>query len=929
MELLRVHLLLVICAVTPCVYAECPSVAVVVVASVFTTLAVVLIVLGIIGFLLWRRRKGLSKPEKQKLPSAGSTGGDKQGYANPAFDTDPELGEAGVSGYVPCKDGMADKKKGPGQAVYPRDLEKKTWSSLPSSDGLYGRGRKASTGSLDRNNYTGDDGLVEVWLTSQDFIGLGFNIAGSMRDGIFVSQVHNRGPAKESGKFKAGDRILSVAISFENMVYEDALTILSYASPYPVKVTLQKEAQVPRNRKLSDVRVNLNHPLYRSQSVNDLQEIGESQKESVSYNPKRSASEMRHDKRDSPKPNRNGNGLGLQHNVIDENGFNGNIFVNKREHESRIDAVIHKDAREKVCLDRGPSIVAETDLPNASIELPDSRPTSLNIESPKVTGVDIGASSETDFTNVFDTLSDQDKLDVLKLSYDDPDSVIPNTFDVSSTQVVEAELTSQQINQDLRSAPLKPERKKKRSSTNSSASHSDGEQISEPSSPLSPSLVDEVIELSIAPPTEAPPPVPFNEYREADEDLIEPQRKERSVTVNSDRIQLELVEATLDTSDLSIDKTVTGDISLDSSVADMDTTLIASLDDVVPRSESPEPVEEDIIAASQAKKDNAEIIKSGLYLLNNIDSTNETVKSGNTNTGSLTEEDLEKDLPNLDMNLNFDTDSIVFKESFPSRNTKETERGVSYDISVMELEDMERKAREEELNRAKSPTGKGGIAFEIRDDIVTGTSRTVNTNSVHRTVSYDHKARTNKIKNDISTHRPTSLKGETRREQVDETDSGDLDWSGSRLVRSGSFTDIPQDDSMKDWTTENSLSDDDVIEEHIQEDSKSPALKTLTRATLFQSKEAELKADLSDSDSQLRSNSPSTSGSSSPQREDNSDMCNTNDDGIGMSPEGSPSKIIQISQIKSELISNVAKYNDNEGSFTVTLNTATAEDEDC
>ena len=51
-------LLWVICALTPCVSAECPSVAVVVVASVFTTLAVVLIVLGIIGFLLWRRRKG-------------------------------------------------------------------------------------------------------------------------------------------------------------------------------------------------------------------------------------------------------------------------------------------------------------------------------------------------------------------------------------------------------------------------------------------------------------------------------------------------------------------------------------------------------------------------------------------------------------------------------------------------------------------------------------------------------------------------------------------------------------------------------------------------------------------------------------------------------------------------------------------------------
>jgi len=46
--------------------------------------------------------------------------------------------------------------------------------------------------------------MISLWLQSQDFIGLGFNIDGSMRDGIYVSQVHNRGPAKESGKFKIG-----------------------------------------------------------------------------------------------------------------------------------------------------------------------------------------------------------------------------------------------------------------------------------------------------------------------------------------------------------------------------------------------------------------------------------------------------------------------------------------------------------------------------------------------------------------------------------------------------------------------------------------------------------------------------------------------------------------------------------------------------
>ena len=50
-----------------------------------------------------------------------------------------------------------------------------------------------------------DSEVVEVALQSQDIIGLGFNITGSMRDGIFVSQVHHRGPASETGKIEAGE----------------------------------------------------------------------------------------------------------------------------------------------------------------------------------------------------------------------------------------------------------------------------------------------------------------------------------------------------------------------------------------------------------------------------------------------------------------------------------------------------------------------------------------------------------------------------------------------------------------------------------------------------------------------------------------------------------------------------------------------------
>ena len=45
---------------------------------------------------------------------------------------------------------------------------------------------------------------VDVSIESHDVVGLGFNIAGNMSDGIFVSEVLKRGPASESGSIGYG-----------------------------------------------------------------------------------------------------------------------------------------------------------------------------------------------------------------------------------------------------------------------------------------------------------------------------------------------------------------------------------------------------------------------------------------------------------------------------------------------------------------------------------------------------------------------------------------------------------------------------------------------------------------------------------------------------------------------------------------------------
>jgi hypothetical protein len=101
---------------------------------------------------------------------------------------------------------------------------------------------------------------------------------------------------------KIGDRILNVTISFRHIVFEDAMTILSYASPYDVTVELEKglrnNSSTLKKRKaastvsLASASTNVTlltttgsaqpegppnerliHPLYRSQSIDDLSKV--------------------------------------------------------------------------------------------------------------------------------------------------------------------------------------------------------------------------------------------------------------------------------------------------------------------------------------------------------------------------------------------------------------------------------------------------------------------------------------------------------------------------------------------------------------------------------------------------------------------------------------------------------------------------------
>ncbi|CAJ0586166.1 unnamed protein product, partial [Mesorhabditis spiculigera] len=113
------------------------------------------------------------------------------------------------------------------------------------------------------------EAVAAVDLSSKSLQGLGFSVRGSMGEGIFIREVVEDGPADASKNVFPGDRIRGLWISFDEMVFSDAVTILSYASPYKVKLELERKvAETPTLEIDTQAPATLlHHPLFRSNSL--------------------------------------------------------------------------------------------------------------------------------------------------------------------------------------------------------------------------------------------------------------------------------------------------------------------------------------------------------------------------------------------------------------------------------------------------------------------------------------------------------------------------------------------------------------------------------------------------------------------------------------------------------------------------------------
>ncbi|CAB3362852.1 Hypothetical predicted protein [Cloeon dipterum] len=250
---------------------------------------VALALLAAAAYFFWkyywtRRQDGKTLTLVTNDPEAGLTD-DHYAFDNPGFLTEDSSPQKKTPLKTSSNDGRStiernninsdNKKGGKVQGKW------QAWAPFSAFvGGSSGKGKHNSFKAMD-DSFVGEPERDFVPLRGHDFTGLGFNICGNMREGIYVRDVLHRGPASESGRIAAGDRIVSISISLRHMVFEDALTILSYASPYDVQLEIEKRPHGRTIRESGSGKRSpsvgppdrLCHPFYRSQSIDDLNKM--------------------------------------------------------------------------------------------------------------------------------------------------------------------------------------------------------------------------------------------------------------------------------------------------------------------------------------------------------------------------------------------------------------------------------------------------------------------------------------------------------------------------------------------------------------------------------------------------------------------------------------------------------------------------------
>ena len=693
-----------------------------------------------------------------------------------------------------------------------------------------------------------------------------------------------------------GDRIVSVTIAYDNIVYEDALTILSYASPYPVKVTVQKERAAGADPGMGSTE-QLNHPLYRSQSLDALTRVGKE----PAFRPKRTLSEMKSDTRkDSPRKGGGGGGERRMSKALSQTyppsassagagvgAFDVSSDVMVHATEMVVDGKVRQDgggggggggftpAQEVMSAVRSEAVRSAPPT-----EAPESRgcKEEEEEEDPNSGAGRKKSRLDTEAAREFASLMDQ--------MLDGPSQRSGDEETAESRKAAGGLATSP------KTPPNKPQRKKKPSSSSSVSLDDPAEFFSAGGGG------DGGVEETFLAATAAAAQVQASPNRwqqdlgpEVEEEAIQPSFVKRDIVIGSGTIEFAPVERQ------------------DEAERPPSPSWGFSGAKMMPsykRPASPEgedPVEEELIEAAVACRDAqaAAPLPSSAKSRGSSEGPSAAALKKEEERKRKKEKEKEKKPPLDEEEL----EQLIAMNAFPpgSQGWAGIKAGgkqggivddfLPRDVALQALKGQQEAAAghargsgsssnsssssSEASSQGQRSHHRAGVAFEVRDDVLTGRpvsidiSRSRNSSaSPSRTGARDRMGRASSLRGDDDQDDDLQQQQQRQGDAEDKENREEaLDWSGKRLVRSGSFPEIPQDDSISDWTDKNKLNNDDddnstttsgkrsTADTNPESDSEVEAPRTLPDRDIFKAREnlANM-SDLSNSISSSRSSSP-------------------------------------------------------------------------
>lgn len=583
----------------------------------------------------------------------------------------------------------------------------------------------------------------------------------------------------------------------------------------------------------------LSHPLYRSQSLDALKRVqGVKEHTTGPFMAKRTQSEMKPETRKDGGKGKKGdrNSKSFVHDVFDK--IAGSISASRSSSRTKDDsvngsgtvvseAIVHNDEEH---VSKRENIQFVKSAPGAS----------SNVNEPQM------SNSASEFASLMDEMLDLKQENAYKSSRLSLSSDIEPGLERGENSLASPVSIS---------PPNKPERKNKRQeSWEGNIPDEDGSSnidkhreivLNDPS--LNSNAIDIGADEAIQPSTALSlHSQPFeSQTSEVAEDVIQPSVSQREIKIGDDCIIVGSIKLSEVKDGRDLDSALNSFSQLGMTDSNLDKSLSSEGDEI----------EEETIEATVAKRDSSaplthNINKDKVVTTVSVDSFSQTTDAQEKDEENKVKEEEKPKQPALDEEM---LERLIAMNSYAPGtqgwagiHAGGEQGGVVDDFIPNSRLFMAQPIPKEQLSistcidgeSSSRPMSPPSVAYEIRDDVISGKPVAVEINktkNVTRSSSYntvlDDSSSTSSFSSSsaIEKNKSTSLRDGSnnyiRHSSSKNSNSSNsssnisnmnnnepgtpLSWSGQRLVRAGSFTDIPANNSVSDWTEKINLKDDD------------------------------------------------------------------------------------------------------------------------